>query len=133
MKAKFGILVCLALYGCQSTAVSNTPRNSVTLNEAQIEIVKEGIKRSLKDPESAEFGAIKAADTDKKGIFHVCGTVNAKNSFGGYSGQSPYFGVLASMESEGKTIGMFTLTSLGNTKRDASVVMTTCRQVGVIN
>ena len=133
MKVKIGVLVLLTLYGCQSTTVSNTPRNPITLNEEQIAIVKEGIKRSLKDPNSADFGAMKAADTDKKGIVHVCGTVNAKNSFGGYSGQSPYVGVLGSMESEGKTVGLFTLTSLGNTKRDASVVMSMCKQLGVIN
>lgn len=41
-----------------------------------------GLKASLKDPDSAKFGTI---TIDAKGAL-LCGEVNAKNSFGGYTG-----------------------------------------------
>jgi hypothetical protein len=49
-------------------------------SKEQAEAAKVAIVATLKDPESARFGAI---TTDGK---IVCGTVNAKNSFGGYVG-----------------------------------------------
>ena len=48
--------------------------------KAQAEAAKAAVIATLKDPESARFGAI---TTDGK---IICGTVNAKNSFGGYAG-----------------------------------------------
>ena len=49
-------------------------------SKAQVEAAKSAIVATLKDPESARFGNI---TTDGK---IVCGTVNAKNAFGGYVG-----------------------------------------------
>jgi hypothetical protein len=45
-----------------------------------------GLKASLKDPESAKFGRI---TIDAKGAL-LCGEVNAKNSFGGYTGMDTF-------------------------------------------
>lgn len=47
----------------------------------------------MKDPESARFGRM-LAGTDSKGGISVCLMVNAKNSYGGYSGEKPYAGML---------------------------------------
>ncbi len=41
---------------------------------------KLAVKRDLSDPESAQFRNIKNVGT------HICGEVNAKNRFGGYTG-----------------------------------------------
>jgi hypothetical protein len=49
-----------------------------------------GIKARLKDPDSAKFGPMSAARSDSTGVVRVCGTVNAHNSFGGYSGSSRF-------------------------------------------
>jgi hypothetical protein len=48
--------------------------------EAQADTAKATVIATLKDPDSARFGPI---TTDGKVI---CGTVNAKNAFGGYVG-----------------------------------------------
>lgn len=58
--------------------------------------VQDGVRKSLKDPSSAEFGSYKATRSlGPDGAIVVCGTVNAKNSFGGYTGHLPYGGMLA--------------------------------------
>ena len=46
---------------------------------------KESVLALLKDPDSAKFGTVVVTDS---GI--VCGYVNAKNSFGGYTGEKPF-------------------------------------------
>lgn len=46
------------------------------------------VKESLKDPESAKFGAIRIVRT--KNGFLACGEVNARNSFGGYTGMKRF-------------------------------------------
>lgn len=39
----------------------------------------------LKDPDAAKFRNVFAVGTDKGGVL-VCGQVNSRNSFGGYTG-----------------------------------------------
>ena len=48
--------------------------------------VQQAIKSRLKDPDSAKFGNVWV----KNGI--VCGSVNSKNSYGGYSGFKSFVG-----------------------------------------
>ncbi|MCY1380424.1 hypothetical protein D9M69_682460 [compost metagenome] len=50
-----------------------------------IMVAKAAIQASLKDPSSAKFGPT----SYKNGT--VCGSVNAKNSFGGYSGDKAFY------------------------------------------
>ena len=47
------------------------------------------VRASLKDPSSAQFG--RAWVVNVKGAPMVCGTVNSKNSFGGYAGAQGFF------------------------------------------
>lgn len=56
------------------------------------------IAAKLKDPDSARFEGDYVAY--KIGAPVVCGTVNAKNSFGGYAGPERYIG-------GGETVGVF--------------------------
>lgn len=49
---------------------------------------KEGITAKLKDPDSADFRNVHFYSGSGRPI--VCGEVNAKNSFGGYSGFEPF-------------------------------------------
>lgn len=64
--------VCgLMLVGC------GEKEDSARMKEIKVQRVAQGfVLANLKDPESAEF-------RDQKGL---CGEVNAKNSFGGYTG-----------------------------------------------
>jgi hypothetical protein len=45
------------------------------------------LKSSLKDPDSAKISNVKVSAAGKT----VCGLVNAKNSYGGYSGDSVFY------------------------------------------
>jgi hypothetical protein len=69
----------------------------VTLTPQQIAVVQGGVRRGLKDPESARFGTILAV-RDKPGapMLRVCGRVNAKNSYGGYTGEQLFTGLIYS-------------------------------------
>lgn len=49
---------------------------------------KEAVKVNLKDPSSAEFKNIRLVKYLNGHV--VCGSVNAKNSFGGYTGFTPF-------------------------------------------
>ena len=53
---------------------------------AQIEAVKEAVRQTLKDSNSAEFTNVRVYE----GL--VCGEVNAKNSFGGDAGKQRFWG-----------------------------------------
>lgn len=72
--------------------------------------IERGARQGLKDPDSARFGDMKAS-TGKEGLINVCGWLNAKNSYGGYTGMGPFTGQLA-----GETfvlLGSGTLDSIG--------------------
>ena len=73
-----------------SAPVKSTP---IGLSSSQIAAVHSGVKASLKDPGSAQFSNIQAA-RGNDGSLAVCGLVNAKNSYGGYTGSQPFIGQL---------------------------------------
>ncbi len=64
-----------------------------TLTAAQEEKVLDGLRKILKDPNSAILGQIEAGP-EESGTIYICGFVNAKNSFGGYTGDKPFIGML---------------------------------------
>lgn len=72
-----------------SAAVEEEVRPS-GLTESQervaIDEAREQVRAHLRDPDSAKFGG---AMVGPRGV--VCGLVNAKNGFGGYTGMQPYF------------------------------------------
>ena len=91
---------CFALATCASppASVSNSPPASelttpTTLSKADEAAIRAGVKRGLKDPDSARFGQMRAG-IDAKGSTVVCLMVNAKNSYGGYTGEKPHMGLL---------------------------------------
>ena len=57
-------------------------------------VVEEAVKRNLKDPDSAEFGTMSGKLTGEKSSI-VCGNVNAKNSFGGYTGERGFVSMIS--------------------------------------
>lgn len=97
--------LAIAVSGCAGGSVS-TPTTAqapappaietvrpVKLTPQDIAAIHAGARRGLKDPESARFGKI-IAGIDSKGSTTVCLMVNAKNSYGGYTGEKPMMGVL---------------------------------------
>lgn len=62
---------------------------------------KRAVTNSLKDPGSAEFKNVYANYTDGYGVV-ACGYVNAKNSFGGYTGYKAFVSSGQSVIMEGQ-------------------------------
>lgn len=60
------------------------PPSEETQKELFIIQAKEDVRRYLKDPDSAQFEGVFMSN------LAVCGTVNAKNSFGAYSGYTRF-------------------------------------------
>lgn len=92
MKRKFGCGGCLVLcvvglfvvmmIGKSSTP---TPQDATARDNANLEYEgRVAVKATLKDPESATFRDVIVVR--KPGSIAVCGYINAKNGFGGYTG-----------------------------------------------
>jgi len=117
------VIACaLVMAGCVAPPV--TPGVPMKLTEAQIKAVHEGVRKGLKDPESARFGDISAVNREGDKIT-VCGMANAKNSFGGYTGMKPFVGFLSTSPL------VFIATGYGGTETDTWVVTKTCRDFGI--
>ena len=94
----FGILLAFSP-AYAATASNGSGQMSVQLNAASKLKLIEAVKHVLKDPDSAQFKWTPMPmkweiDTMHNGHHFqsgsYCGMVNAKNSFGGYVGFSPY-------------------------------------------
>ena len=95
---KYRTLVLLGICSVASTGcvaqptVSSRPAVTWTMDSAtasEKRMAKEMVTSQLKDPESARFGEIWALK-GSNGHKCVCGYVNAKNSFGGYTGKKMF-------------------------------------------
>ncbi|MBY3756706.1 hypothetical protein GBZ26_11245 [Azospirillum formosense] len=65
--------------------------------------IEDGVRNSLKDPLSAQIVHTVAYKEADGGII-ACGTVNAKNSYGGYTGSTPFRAFVAG--AKGKYYGV---------------------------
>lgn len=101
--AQIAVLSCLVAGGCVGTQGPQSTGSvqpavevlsPIKLSSADTAAVQAGVRSSLKDPDSAKFGGM-VAGKDAKGIVTVCLHVNAKNSYGGYTGMKPMLGVFA--------------------------------------
>ena len=136
MKALVAVACTLVLTGCggeETTWLGPTPPPTVkglliTLTDEQIEYVRLGVRNILKDPDSAIFGRIIAGALNASHTsLVVCGWVNAKNSFGGYTGRRPFIG-----EVEGVFIQeAFTFLDVGDTDAEALAVIILCDHHGL--
>lgn len=96
---KVRVLMCIGIY---LAAMSVAPSEAKKLKKAtpyelsteQIEAVERGIREDLKDPDSAKFARFAATREPGSGMITVCGYVNAKNSYGGYTGKQLFYGLL---------------------------------------
>jgi len=106
MKAIVIILATMILASCAQNSLNvyelppekNKPYDKVVmLNKKQLAFVKKGIAAGLKDPNSALFGDM-VTFQDQNGVLRVCGYVNGRNSFGGYTGMQPFLAVYVPSE-----------------------------------
>lgn len=82
MRATLQLCVAFALMLGASTANASTPEQEA-INQA-----KARVSYNMKDPDSAKFRNVRAAQRGKN--IMVCGEINAKNSYGAYAGFKPF-------------------------------------------
>lgn len=122
------LLVGATLMSCGPTAPERVERGSpYLLSVTEAALVRSAVSSSLKDPGSAQFGAVRAARTDD-GIIHVCGTVNARNSFGAYTGPQPFSGALTSIP---RLTPVFFPVSVGGSPSEQAATRAVCLERGV--
>lgn len=142
MRAKGMAALGAALILCGCVTAGPTPTASVApvsepggpsvamapykLSAAEISAIKDGVKRGLKDPGSAQFeGGFAAGQEPGKKEITVCGFVNAKNGFGGYTGRKPFMGVLQAKPA------FFATAGYGGTSSETEAVLTICKRYGL--
>lgn len=127
----FALLAALsAPAACQATTTRELPAPKTIpyqLSNEDLAAVKRDLPERLKDPSSALFGAM-SGSIDTAGVVKVCGYVNARNSFGGYTGQQPFTGILASNR-EGKRV--FAVTGIGDGSYGSIAILALCQRNGI--
>jgi len=93
-----------------------------TLSMQQAQAVSTAFEGVLIDHKSAELSDLKSA-TSANGTLSVCGYINAKNRFGGYTGKLPFFG---SFRGEA-----FELRTVGQDRDTLHQVMNRCQMFGI--
>ena len=102
----FGALLMVSACGGPGGVeqVSSAPQKpkyqKIKISNAMLSEVRGAVRKNLKDPSSAKFGAYRSltyTEVETNGNFYkiagqkviaVCGKINAKNSYGGYTGES---------------------------------------------
>ena len=113
------------LAGCgagQLTEVQLQPLQSLPLSTEQIAMVQNAVKFSLQDPVAAQFGIIKGGK-DQNGKVVVCGLVNAKNNFGGFTGMT-FTGEINS--------GAFKVAAMGDIADVSLAIQQVCGKQGLL-
>jgi hypothetical protein len=113
---KFTLAVpLLMLTACVSPTTDAQSIQSVEvikLSSSATKSLESAVRDGLKDPSSAQFGryiAFNATDANGATITGACGYVNAKNSYGGYGGMTPYIATGLRGEFVSATIGEFSM------------------------
>jgi hypothetical protein len=81
------------------------------------------VRANLKDPGSAIFTGPTFAAQRPDGEVTACGTVNAKNSYGGYVGASPYIATVR---------GGVVVDSKSSPGEGGQILVQMCRERGVV-
>lgn len=133
MTRPLAVLACLLAAGCAGShgqgpsivqQAKPLPQTApVTLDAKQTAALHAGVRKVMKDPESARFGR-HVAGRDPEGTIVVCGMVNGKNSYGGYTGEKPYMA-----EIKAGNVGVI---GIGAVETEVSAYFTVCRQQGLV-
>ena len=119
------MLCCTGALGLEKEKVVPEPLSAETIAVAQATI-----RKALGDPDSAKFGEI-IGGRNSKGLLFVCGWVNAKDRFGGYTGMLPFNGVVLERRagSPSRKPVEFVPTGLGDS--DNERVLMSCKDKGL--
>ena len=119
--SRVAALLVLVLSGCAS---SHTVM-PFQLTDADEVAIKAGVRTSLGNPGSAEFGDMRATrSTD--GVVSVCGWVNSKNGVGRYTGNQLFIGLL----NVATRPSIFTLTAISTPEQQTAITLR-CQKAGI--
>lgn len=98
------------------------PIKDMDIAKQRFEEFKPKIVYNLKDPSSAMFRDVRAVRVEYLGEDHIfiCGQINAKNSYGAYSGYEPFFVDRNGFGEDTPQIGEKNLTSLKKSKTNGT-------------
>lgn len=88
MKPIFLIAAAALVAGCVKTEQVSTAPSMIGASDHAA--INSGIRDRLKDPDSLKLRNVRAY-TVSTGDRIICGEYNARNSFGGYTGYSPFY------------------------------------------
>jgi hypothetical protein len=130
------LMLLYALVGCQNIGPSPAmdyityPVKPYALNRDDAAAIEFWVRHELKDPLSAMFGEARAT-IDAKGTIYVCGIINARNSFGGYTGFVPYHGLLMNNKDNKRVFAMIGMGgSPGDIPSQTTAIM--CQKYGIV-
>jgi hypothetical protein len=136
MKRSLLLAVAFAavLVGCNAHT-SETKVQAAPLPDSELRELTEAEKKqlgpllaaTLKDPESAKFIWTKVPK-QMPSTFHYCGMVNAKNSYGGYTGAHPFLAVISTDKNK---IVVGSIAGVGGTAIATKVVEDQCAEHGL--
>jgi len=119
--SRVAALLVLVLSGCAS---SHTVM-PFQLTDTDEVVIKAGVRTSLVNPGSAEFGDVRATrSTD--GVVSVCGWVNSKNGVGRYTGNQLFIGLL----NVATRPSIFTLTAISTPEQQTAITLR-CQKAGI--
>lgn len=117
--------------GCApQSSLPPAPLSPAVLGAAEMAAVEKGLRDAMKDGPSARLGPVSAV-RDGRGMVHVCGTVNGRNSYGGYTGFQPYVGVLSEFGSGDKRVLLFAPAAFGSDATGEQVIRARCTALGL--
>ncbi len=127
---RLALAVAAAIVTAPGVAVAHT------LTAEQTAAIESGVRDGLKDPDSAKFRGFRASAKQPKdpkaavSTYNVCGYVNAKNSYGGYTGAMPFSGLLFAPSGK-QTSWFFVPILVASTRHDIAVARDLCRKDGL--
>lgn len=138
LKAKliFTVVSVLLLNSCETSQPGKSASDIIgppvattnyELTASDRKAVEDGVKTQLKDPTSPLFGSMMGRATPEGSVI-VCGQVNAKNSYGGYTGNKPFIGMLVQ---QGKREAVFAPTGMGGSDIENTSTGMMCAKYGI--
>ena len=88
------VAICLAIATSASADDPGGPFGPAKVSKADIALAQGTVRAALLDPASANFGPV-GAGQNPRGRVVICGLVNGKNAFGGYTGDQYFYGALS--------------------------------------
>ena len=81
------VILCMGLSAC--VTMQPIPRNGLPPSTAKTSLISKAKQEAaalMKDPGSVQLRNVRGYDKDDPNHALICGEINAKNSFGGYTG-----------------------------------------------